>query len=71
MTTDTAIELVKLLAPMGTLAVVAGVLAYRSPQLVKELFAGVGGLLETLEKVRREKSAKKAYDSKAAFVNAL
>ncbi len=59
MTTDSAIELVKLLAPMGTLAVVAGVLAYRSPQLVKELFSGVGGLILTLDKVKRHKSARK------------
>jgi hypothetical protein len=58
MTPDATLELVKLLTPAGSLAVVAGILAYRSPQLVREIFAGVGNLLLTIEKVRREKVAR-------------
>jgi hypothetical protein len=53
------LEIVKLLAPAGSLALVAGILAYRSPQLVKELFAGVGGLLVTIEKLKRDKATHK------------
>ena len=55
MSSEAALELFKLLAPAGSLAIVAGILAYRSPQLVKELFTGVGGLLLTIGKVKRGK----------------
>jgi len=60
MSTDAALELVQLLAPAGTLAVVTGILAFRSPQLVKELFAGVGGLLLTIQKIKHAKSERKS-----------
>ena len=53
MSTEAALEIVKLLAPAGSLAVVAGILAYRSPQLLKELFSGIGSLVLTIDKVRR------------------
>ena len=59
MGTDSALALVQLLAPAGTLAVVAGILAFRPPQLVKELFAGVGGLLLTIQKIKHPKSERK------------
>jgi hypothetical protein len=62
MSTDAAIELIKLLAPTGSAAIVAVVVAYRSPQLVKELFAGVNGLLLTVEKIRKERTAHKSTD---------
>jgi hypothetical protein len=58
MTPDATLELVKLLTPAGSLAVVAGILAYRSPQIVREIFAGVGSLILTIEKVRREKATR-------------
>lgn len=57
--TGEVVELLKLLAPAGTVAVVLAILAYRSPQLVKELFAGIGGLLLTIHKIRKEKAAHK------------
>jgi hypothetical protein len=50
MSGETMSEFAKLLAnfePVWVLwIVVAAVLAYRSPQIIKELFAGVGGLLK-------------------------
>ena len=56
MNTDTMLEVLRLLAPTGSTAIVAGVLAYQSPKLVKELFAGVGGLLLTIQKIKRERN---------------
>jgi hypothetical protein len=40
-----AIELVQILLVAGPAWAVAGILAYRSPQLLKELFAGIRSLL--------------------------
>jgi hypothetical protein len=69
MGTDAALELVKLLAPAGTLAVVAGILAFRSPQLVRELFAGVDGLLLTLQKIRHPESERKPLSRSVRRLN--
>lgn len=48
------VEVLKLLAPYGAVAIILGILALRAPQLIKELFSGVNNLLLTLQKIRRE-----------------
>jgi hypothetical protein len=65
MTTEAALEVAKLVAPAGSVAVVLAVLAYRSPQLVRELFAGVGGLLVTLSKLRGNAQKRKSRVSRS------
>jgi hypothetical protein len=56
---ELVIELVKQLVPAGSAAVVLAILAYRSPQLLKEFFAGVGRLLVTMQKIRCGKEGRK------------
>lgn len=57
MSIETLLEVVKLLAPSGALAVVFGILALRSPQLIRELFSGINALLEQRNKRSSEDRA--------------
>jgi hypothetical protein len=69
MAAESLLEVLSLLAPFGAYAVIGGILALRSPQLVKEFFAGVGGLLLAINKVRhdrgRDPSLNRSKDTRA------
>jgi hypothetical protein len=64
MTPDLVSELFRLLAPLGSFALVTGILAYQSPKLVKEIFAGIKELILTLKESKREK-AKRGFEKRS------
>lgn len=51
-------EIATAAAPYGTSALILSILAWKSPQLVKEFFAGVRGLLNDMRKPRQGRRGK-------------
>jgi hypothetical protein len=61
MTTNIA-DILTVAAPLGISAFILSILAWRSPQLIRELFAGVRGLVNDARKASTKRPRKESQD---------